>query len=171
MPGSLQAWYGLRELEALGEREASLRGEVAVAKLTRLSPLVHADHGRSVAARLSFSRAADSRVAMALSFQVTLSLVCQRCLGAVEYRLDETVKWLIAESSSTAATAPDESELLVLGSDKLRPVDLLEDELIVSLPLVPRHGSIDECGPLAQNLKHVLQSQDSELASRSSKFS
>jgi uncharacterized protein len=171
MLGSLQAWYGLPELEALGEREASLRGEVAVVKLTRLSPLVHADHGRSVAVRLNFGRASDGRVAVALSFQVTLSLVCQRCLDAVEYPLDETVNWVIAESGSAIATEPDECELLVLGSDKLRPVDLLEDELIVSLPLVPRHGTIDECGPLAQNLKHVLRNQDSELASRSSKFS
>ena len=50
----------------------------------------------------------------------------------------------------------------MLGNDRLRPVDLLEDELIVSLPLVPRHASIDECGSLAQNLQQVPRSRDVE---------
>ena len=166
MPGSLQAWYSLRDVEALGDRGTVLRGDVELAELSRLSPLVLADEGRRVAMRLSFSRTPEGRVVMGLSFQVTVSLVCQRCLEAVEYPLDETVEWLVTESDSAAASVSDELEPLVLGNDRLRPVDLLEDELIVSLPLVPRHASIDECGTLAQNLKRVLMTQGSEPMSR-----
>jgi len=161
MPGSLQAWYSLRDLEALADRETVLSGEVELAELNRLSPLVHVDEGRRVAMLLSFSRTPEARVLMGLSFQVTVSLVCQRCLDAVEYPLDETVEWLVAESELPAASVSNQLELLVLGNDRLRPADLLEDELIVSLPLVPRHASIDACGTLAQNLKRVLSTQDS----------
>jgi uncharacterized metal-binding protein YceD (DUF177 family) len=38
----------------------------------------------------------------------------------------------------------------------------VEDELIVSLPMIPRHASIDDCGALAQNLVALSPEQDSK---------
>src|SRR5690606_6854307 len=41
MSGSLHAWYSLRDLEALGQRHATLDGEIELSKLIRLAGLLH----------------------------------------------------------------------------------------------------------------------------------
>ena len=46
-----------------------------------------------------------------------------------------------------------ENEAVVLMDGKLNPAALLEDELILSLPIIPRHTEIDECGSMAQFLQ------------------
>ena len=56
MSGSLHAWYSLRDLESLADREVTLSGELDLGKLTRLKSLLHSDVG-SVRATLQFSTA------------------------------------------------------------------------------------------------------------------
>lgn len=164
MPGSLQAWYSLHDLAALGDREAVLAGEFELAELTRLRPLLHEGRGGRVAATLRCSRGPGGEVGLALHFAAKLSVTCQRCLEPLECALDETVEWIAAETDPGAAS--DERNVLELDGDRLRPVALLEDELIVALPMAPRHASIDECGGLAQNLRRVLRDRDGEAAGR-----
>jgi uncharacterized metal-binding protein YceD (DUF177 family) len=38
---------------------------------------------------------------------------------------------------------------------KLQPIALLEDELIMALPLVPRHADKRECGSLAERVTQL----------------
>ena len=45
-----------------------------------------------------------------------------------------------------------EQEVVVLNKGKFNPVVLIEDELIVSLPIIPRHVDISECGSIAETL-------------------
>ena len=164
MPASLHAWYSLHDLEALGERGAVLDGELRVAELTRLKASLHADCDATVTVALKFACAADGRARMQLAFAATLSLTCQRCLEPVEQVVDETVEWIVVGSEAEAARVADELEPLVLAEDRFQPATLVEDELIVSLPMAPRHASIDECGALAQNLDGILKDQDVERA-------
>jgi len=166
MPGPLHAWYGLRDLEVLCDREAALSGDLGLAELTRLSPLLHAQSDGCVAASLCCSRSADGRGVLRLGFRADVELVCQRCLEPMRYSLDETVEWVLGDSGLTDNGAGPGLDVLDLGADRLRPLDLLEDEMIVALPIVPRHTSIDECGALAQNLRRVLTSRTDELVGR-----
>ena len=122
MPGSLQAWYSLRDVAALADREVELSGETEVAKLSRLSPLVHAAaHGRLVAARLCFGRTPVGTIRLELSLQATVGLVCQRCLEIVEYELDETIGWSLTETQSGHGSAGEGLDELVLERGRFRP--------------------------------------------------
>ena len=58
MSGSLHAWYSLRDLGALANRDVALGGEIRVDKLQRLASLVHSGEG-SVKATLRFSQRRD----------------------------------------------------------------------------------------------------------------
>jgi len=162
MPASLHAWYSLHDLEALGERGAVLDGELRVAELTRLSASLHADCDATVKVALRFGFAADGRATIELAFAATLPLTCQRCLEPVEQAVDEKVAWVVVGSEAEASRVADDMEPLVLADDRLQLATLVEDELIVSLPMAPRHESIDECGALAQNLDGILKDQDVE---------
>ncbi len=164
MPASLHAWYSLHDLEALGERGAVLDGELRVAELTRLTASLHADCDATVKVTVRFGCAVDGRATMQLAFAATLPLTCQRCLEPVEQVVDETVEWIVVGTEAEAARVADGLEPLVLTDDRLQVATLVEDELIVSLPMAARHASIDECGALAQNLDGVLKEPDVERA-------
>lgn len=164
MPASLHAWYSRRDLEALGERGAVLGGELRVAELTRLKASLHADCDATVKVALRCGRAVDGRATMHLTCTATLPLTCQRCLEPVEQIVDETVDWIVVGSDAEAARVANDLEPLVLADGRLQMATLVEDELIVSLPMAPRHTTIDGCGALAQNLDGVLQDQDVERA-------
>jgi len=166
MPGALQAWYGFQDLTTLADREAELTGEFEIAQLNRLGPLVHANRDRVVRARVRCRRRSDGGLQLELSFNAELSLLCQRCLEIVELSVDEMVEWDIVCGGQSPAAKPSEVDSLDLGDQRVRPLDLLEDELILALPMVPRHSSIDECGALAQNLDHAQQAEAGENESR-----
>ncbi len=77
---------------------------------------------------------------MALECEASLQLVCQRCLEPVAHEVSEQVDFAVAENEDSLAVLPRGMDLIALEGDRLRPAKLIEDELIVALPLVPKHG-------------------------------
>jgi uncharacterized metal-binding protein YceD (DUF177 family) len=67
--------------------------------------------------------------------------------------ISEQVSLTLVEEESMDSEYAKEHEAVVLTGGKLNPAALLEDELIVSLPIIPRHVDINECGTIAQSLK------------------
>jgi uncharacterized protein len=151
MSGSLHAWYSLRDLESLADREVVLGGELDIDKLMRLKSLLHSDAG-SVRATLRFRQRGGGWLALTLDFQAVVELVCQRCLEPVRQELAESVNVVIAEGDSLPATAPTEFEPFELEEGRFQPAQLVEDELIVAVPLVPKHARVEDCGSLAREL-------------------
>lgn len=70
----------------------------------------------------------------------TLPLVCQRCLGPVEVPLAVDRSFRFVADEATAAAEDDEAEedLLAL-SHSFDLLELVEDELLMELPVAPRH--------------------------------
>ena len=85
-------------------------------------------------------RGADAQPWLHLQAKVTLPLECQRCLGAVESPI-EVDRWFhFARSEAEAAQLDAEAEEDVLAlSRSFDLIGLLEDEVLLALPLVPRH--------------------------------
>src|SRR5262245_7047700 len=151
MSGSLHAWYSLRDLESLADRGVTLSGELEIGTLTRLTSLLHSDFG-SVRATLRFRQRGDGWLQAELGLKALVELVCQRCLEPFRHELEETVNVVLAGSDSLPATVPEGLEPFELEDGRLQPAQLIEDELIVALPLVPKHARVDDCGSLAREL-------------------
>jgi uncharacterized protein len=151
MSGSLHAWYSLRDLESLANREVALTGELDFRLLTRLRGLLHSDVG-SVRATLLFRQRRDGWLALELDYQAAVHLKCQRCLEPFEYKLADRVDVVVADADSMPATAPEGFEPFELEDGRLQPAQLIEDELIVAMPLVPKHARVEECGSVARQL-------------------
>jgi uncharacterized protein len=151
MSGSLHAWYSLRDLESLANRGVTLSGELDIGKLTRLRGLLHSGSG-SVRATLRFRQRADGWVGSELAVSAEVELECQRCLEPFRHELNESVNVVIADSGSLPATVPVGFEPFELEDGRLSPAQLIEDELIVLIPLVPKHARIEDCGSLAREL-------------------
>ena len=151
MSGSLRAWYSLRDLESLADREVTLSGELDIDELARLKSLLHSGVG-SVRATLRFRQRGDGWFAVELDYEGSMQLVCQRCLEPFRHELAERVNVVVADSESSTLTAPAGYEPFELEGGRLQPAQLIEDELIVAIPLVPKHARVEDCGSLAREI-------------------
>ena len=95
-----------------------------------------------------------------LSAGVSLPLTCQRCLGPadIEVAVERAFRFVATEAQAEAEDEEADEDVLVLSRDfDLRA--LIEDELLMALPLVPRH----EVCPT--EVKLAAQDADFEAAS------
>jgi uncharacterized protein len=151
MSGSLHSWYSLRDLESLANRGVTLSGELTIGTLTRLKSSLHSDVG-SVSATLRFRQRDDGWLGAELALKATVELVCQRCLEPFRHELAETANVVLADAASLPAAVPAGFEPFELEDGRLQPAELVEDELIVAMPLVPKHGRVEDCGSVARQL-------------------
>lgn len=83
---------------------------------------------------------ADDEVWLHLSAQVALPLTCQRCLTpvATDLSVDQWYRFVATEEIAMAEDDEAEEDLLVL-APQFDLLALLEDELLMAVPLVPMH--------------------------------
>ena len=139
MSRGLFSWYSLPDLMAMAERQGVLEGDIALADLGRLKGLLSSSDG-TARARITLRRGHDELLLMDLGCEAALELTCQRCLEPVTYKVNEKTEFAVAETEESLAILPRGTELIALDGDRFQPASVIEDELIVSLPLVPRHG-------------------------------
>lgn len=157
----LDRWYSLPDLDLLADRGAVIEGELAIDRLPRLADLLSVAEG-SVRARLRFRQRSGVCVILDLHCEARLELVCQRCLEPLAHSVDVDVSYgLLEEDNEPARAALTEGiESFALDGERFSPAQLIEDELIVSLPLVARHASRKECGRLAQKIDTMDRATD-----------
>jgi len=81
-----------------------------------------------------------SQIWLHLQATVSLPLVCQRCLGPADIAVafDRSFRFVATEEQAEAEDEEAQEDVLALSRDfNLR--ELIEDELLMALPVVPRH--------------------------------
>jgi uncharacterized protein len=80
-----------------------------------------------------------------LKAHTALPLVCQRCLAPVEVPVAVERSFRFATDEATAAAEDDAAEEDVLAQSRAFDlVELVEDELLMALPVAPRHEACPE---------------------------
>lgn len=75
-----------------------------------------------------------------LQAEVTVQLTCQRCLGPVEVAVSFERKFRFVANEALAAVEDEESEEDVLALNRnFNLAELVEDELLMTLPVAPKH--------------------------------
>lgn len=72
-----------------------------------------------------------------------IHLICQRCLEPMEYTIRLENRYRLVPTQQQAEQAPlnDDECDTVLGSKQFDIHHLIEDELLLSLPAIPKHGN------------------------------
>ena len=140
----------------LAETGRTLRGQIALARLKRLAAsLVSVDGAVEVELEFGIDEAGVRYVSGRLSADV--ELVCQRCLEPMRLQLIAEPLLGIVTDAVLAERLPPHYEALIAGdSGPLLLQDIIEDELILALPIVPKHP-VDAC-PQAE----AVQDDESE---------
>lgn len=148
---------GRLDVAAFAQAKASLSAHDSIQKYERL-----AQELRAPEADLTIDWQADGeqrsavdgsrRPALHLRAQATLPLTCQRCMGEVRVPLAVDRHFVFVPDEDTAAALDEASDddVLALAPDfDLRA--LIEDELLMALPVVPRHEECPTSVPLASS--------------------
>lgn len=146
------------DVAALAEQGASLTGSWPLASLRRLAASAHAEAPPDAGDLVTWAVRGERRVRagapaetwLHLKAGAGLALECQRCLGpvAVVLDVDRALQFVPGEDQAAALDAQSEDDVLAL-SRWLDLRELVEDELLLALPLVPRHEACPQPLPLA----------------------
>ena len=151
-PNSLKAWNIRRlDVRAFAEAEAHWHETRSITDLERLAQ--ECGEKNAKLPEVFWEARGEMRPGTGGTFHVWLHfrastcvpLTCQRCLGVVEMPLVVDRWFRFVADESTAESQDDDSEEDVLSMEP-RPdlLTLLEDELLMALPLVPMHEACPE---------------------------
>jgi uncharacterized protein len=133
----------------LADQRARIDATVALAGLPRIAPLLAEPTGEARVS-LVFGRDAVSRATVEGEVEATLALVCQRCLERVAVPVTCRMSLVVVTDEAAAAALPAEVDPLVVAGREIEAASLVEDELLLAVPVVPMHADAAGCGPVGR---------------------
>lgn len=119
-------------------------GKILPAELERLGEYLSDRSGEII---YSISGIFDEKDRPTLKIMITgmISLCCQRCLGKLEHILNIETSLLLARNQEEFSYYDEDISVdAILASPDMDALTLIEDEIILSLPISPRHEE-DQC--------------------------
>lgn len=132
-----------RPLDALGlaRSAARIEQEFEVARFPRLGDRLTEPEGRAKA-RAEFGLEGSWPVAR-LAVEAEVVLTCQRCLRPMRRTIESSSRLVFADED--APELPDGYETVGGDPRKLDLAALVEDELLLALPIIPQHAQGETC--------------------------
>lgn len=145
------------DVKAFAQAGGQLSGHDSLLKYERLSQEAKSLHPDL---RVDWTATGEIRTALGgigqvwlhLQVQATFPMDCQRCLTPVDVPLavERSFRFVTDEATAEALDDDSEEDLLALSREfDLR--ELIEDELLMALPVVPRHDECPTAVPLASS--------------------
>ncbi len=122
---------------------ASYSGEISLMEMDRLRDELADDRGR-VAYHLE-GALVGGRPALRVLVDANPTLICQRCLGSYVHSLHVEGVVFLARNDAELERWESNDPLLdvIVAEENMDVRTLIEDELLLSLPVVPRHEDED----------------------------
>lgn len=136
----------------LADQGRELEGSYPLNLMPRLAEAVSEVSGEAMVSMV-FSRSGAGLAIADGEIQATLVLTCQRCLGLMEYPVKTEISVAFVPDDATAGLIQEDYDAMVV-PDELFFRDLIEDELMLSLPLIARHESPESCEETMQDYLH-----------------
>jgi len=136
-------WSRRALVDTLVGTETALDFSIPFTELPRVSRELTSLEGEA-RGRVRFSRQLGQAVAD-LDVSAQPEVVCQRCMQPMRWPV--TVKSRVALVSDYAAAdrVPEEMEVFLVEGDSVSVRDLVDEEVMLALPHVPRHAEDSEC--------------------------
>ena len=133
------------DLKLLAQSGSEISGADMLSKYERLSQeargLVADPHlDWSALGEMRSAQSGEDQVWLHMTARISMPLVCQRCMGPMDVALDvsPSFRFVATEEIALAQDEAAEEDVLVF-SREFNLAALIEDELLMALPLIPRH--------------------------------
>ncbi len=127
--------------------ELELDSSVPLAQMKRLAAMLYQTDG-TVTASLRFTLDILGVATLQGRLQAGLDLICQRCMEPVHIDVDTSLALGFSRSKAGLEKIPTTLEAVQAEAGQVDLLQLLEDEIMLALPQIPRHADT-ECQPSA----------------------
>lgn len=134
----LAQWPDWIDPVLFAEKQRTLSGQLELASLPRLVAMLFERTGQ-VVAELAFAKQGNWSVVEG-RVQATLLLQCQSCLERLTWVIDTHMKLAVVASLDEIAQMPEDYEPWLVEGHNASLRDLVEEELLLALPAIPRHA-------------------------------
>lgn len=154
--GQLPAYVDIRKVFL---QEAKVGGQVDLSRLPRFQEILYGEDA-SIECDLAFiiNRQGQRQI----TGQVTASgqLACERCLEPVAIELHEQIRLILLDSEPEAAALEPDWDPWLCSEYKLQLAELVEEQLILALPIVNLHADKDCIQQLEYSQAAILPAKD-----------
>lgn len=140
------------DLYQLAEKGATVTGTWPIAKMPRLLGMLGSESGEATV-ELNFAKTGRTRYVKG-TVSTEVEIQCQRCMGLMNYPINAEFSLGIIESEAQIDKLPEEFEPLITEGRHFLP-DIIEDEIILAIPIVPTHDS--DCSEFLKEQKIELE--------------
>ena len=132
-------WFDPRKA---AEGRRTFAGSMRLDRMSRLSPLLAEAMGEArFVASIEFD--SQGRVTIRIEVEASLPLICQCSLEPYLEAVHRKSLLGVIEDISEEALMPDNYEPVIMQRGRLSMLELVEDELLLGLPQVPRNPEFD----------------------------
>ena len=117
-------------------------GTVPLARMKRLAPLL-ADTQGEAEFTAAFKTDLEKRVIVELQVTAALPLVCQASLDVYDEQVERNAVLAVIEDQAEQEGLPDSYDPVQTENGRLAIASLVEDELILGLPQIPRKPDLE----------------------------
>ncbi|HCL15808.1 MAG TPA: metal-binding protein [Pseudomonas sp.] len=122
----------------LADRGVTLKGELPLANMRRVGEQLVKSEG-AVAVVLDFGRDQQRQYVIHGVLDTEVEMICQRCLEPAVLPIHSEFDFDMLWEGQSAAALPQGYDALEVGEDPLDLHGLVEEELLLALPIIPAH--------------------------------
>lgn len=122
----------------MAKQHGILQGSIPVSVMSRARQLIASDVGE-VGYTLDFSTDEDNLCVITGQLQMQYDVKCQRCLQVFAQQM--SCKFIVSpvKNDQQAKVLPEAYGPVIVVDNKLDLAELIEDEFILAMPIVPKH--------------------------------
>lgn len=128
----------LVDYRKMANQAGELTGSIPITAFTRFSEML-AENVGDVQLNIRFDLDDTHRVMVRGVVEVTGRLVCQSCLQTFAAPMGGELDFTIVSSEAALEDIEDDRDTVVFEDSKVSIVSLVEDDLILLVPMIPKH--------------------------------
>ncbi len=140
-------WSRPQDIDRLADRGTSFDFDAPLVRFPRLREQLATEHGFARGSIRMFRE--QGRVTAEVSVSAEVPLQCQRCLGVVVWPVESQSRVRIVnvaeDASQGAGQAGAGEDAFFVEEGRITLPDLVEEELLLGLPLIARHPQEQDC--------------------------
>jgi uncharacterized protein len=136
-------WSRRAPVDTLVGTETAIDFSIPIAELPRVSHEVTSTDGEA-RGHVRFSRQLGQSVAD-LDVTAQPEVVCQRCMQPMRWPVKVHSRVALVSDYDAADRVPEGLEVFLVEADSVSVRDLVDEEIMLALPNVPRHAEDSEC--------------------------
>ena len=141
-------------------------GKMTLNQMKRLSPLLVSSSKEELTLSLVFDKDSNGVHFLSGAIKGTLKLLCQRCLEQMDFTINVDLLIAFLASEFDGEKLGGEYDPYIVTDTPIMLSDIIEDELLLTLPTIPKHENT-QCSERLSQLTHtksdtVLTEDDKE---------